>query len=688
MEASKMLLVLVYCALAFLVSFCVPIYAQVWSKKIDNIVRYNERKRGILFAGVTVIILLCAALYMRLGLVFTVSCFCAGGLIAFVRRKHFLGNLVLFLSGMLTASYLAWWRTHDYTVSLTAIEGLRIVCYTAIAYLVLSQRDLNAMKAGSITALSPARWTLLAMSVALACAFVSYKGVISDPSLLTTWHHWSAYIGPGASTNAGAIPIHDFPAQYGFGPTILIATSCALTDCWTGFYWLNVVITTLFFAALAYTTMILSRRASLPTQAVLLLGVVICTLGWTMYPPNLISPLSTPSTSGMRFLPSALMVCFLVHTAILRLKKQLTNRSILQGHMLWAFGLYWSPEAGLHTTFLWAPFYVWVGVYFSVQPPSIKIFLRKTLDMTLVFLFLLVAFTVIFSLIFGERPLFSVYIASLRNPPGAMPVDYFASIWFAVGCFVLWIVAQRGASNTSMDDNIQIASWVVMLCAVVNFTYFLGRSHSNNILNLLPYFSILLISIRAAPNRWLFRQAASILLATLIGWSAIFGWENYSRAFTSGDYWDHARTDLKSVMGYGNGNNIGQFSNANVENEDASLKRQRELRDALEYILYDRGEAAEVFDLNMLLDATSPFGPWSGVHPISTVYFMSSQDRKTYLRNVMHRLGMPGWIVIHDQFSLSSIVDEYSAVYEQTELLEFGDYNAIRYAPKLNTEME
>ncbi|WP_217806522.1 hypothetical protein [Planktotalea arctica] len=603
-------------------------------------------------------------------------------------EKH-AAHVLLFLAGAFLASYLAWWRTSGYHISLSTIESLRIVTLTGVAYLMLcwpyKNWSANSETVQTHRAMGRTEWSLLAVFVALACAFVPYKGLILDDTLLTTWHHWAAYIGPAELMREGVYPLHDIPAQYGFGPTSLIALSCGVLDCWSGFYWLNVVFTIAFFTALAYATLILSRQSSLPASVALLICISICAFGWTMYPPSLLSPVATPSTSGMRFLPATLMMCFLVHTALCK-PNDPTVRSIrIPGHLFWIFGLLWSPEAAVHTTFMWGPFFVWSSVFYGPHPRSARVFFNQVALLVAILLATLTGFVFVFWLLSGEVPLWRMYTASLRNPPGALPVDYMASIWFALGCFGLWFIALWAMRNEEATDGSALASWIAMLFAIVTFTYFLGRSHSNNILNLLPYFAILLVAIRTMQTAWAVQQLAAVLLAALIGWSGIFGWGYYQNARDTAGYFAHQGTALTTLMSYQNPDNVAQFMKLqSLEAEEILEQQQNDLREALDYIRDVRGEPAEIFDAHMLIEAQSGFGPWSGIHPVSTAYFATSQERQQYLRNALARLDRAGWIVISDTFALTSIVDDYATVYEQTEKLVFGTYAAIRYSPTLD----
>lgn len=695
MDTSKLLAVAAFCLVSLIVSFFIPLFSKAW------ISAKSDPKKALFldiehwYFNVPASVILSVALYFRLGAVFLIGVFGLVLLTVLLKNPKPLANAALVLLAALITSYLPWWRITEYHLSLSTLETLSVLGVTAVMVLGLTwpvaktaskpiSNKVNVLARGAQDALALKQWLLLALFVAAAAIFVLYKGPILDRAMITTWHHWGAFIGPAQLVVEGVLPLHDVPVQYGFGPTVLSALSCGVLDCWTGFYWVNVGFVICFFAALAYAALCFSRQASIPAQVAILTSVAICTLGWTMYPPSLISPLSTPSTSGMRFLPGTLMMTFLVHVSLGSRKKPAILNTKIIGHLLWMFGLLWSPEAAIHTTFLWGPFFVWSSVFYGPHAPSMRQFFIQVAILVGVFFATLIGFVLVYTLYFGEMPLWSMYTAALRNPPGVMAIDYKASIWVALACFSLWFAALWGSHRRGTTDRSTLAFWVTMLFALVTFTYFLGRSHSNNVLNLLPYFAIMLVAIRSSQTAWAAQQLANMLLAGFVGWSVLFGLNYYKQAQDTAGYFAHQSTSIPMAMTYQDSTNVIKFAELDGVVSDTLASQQNELRKALSYIGEVRDEPAEIFDVNMLIDANSKYGPWSGIHPIATTYFSTSEQRRHYLRNVMKRLNRSGWIVVSDTFPLPSVVEDYDAVYERTEEMAFGTYTAIRYSPKLD----
>ena len=128
--------------------------------------------------------------------------------------------------------------------------------------------------------------------IAVVMSFTT--GVLSTPEIkITAWHHWGAYIGPAELALSGARIFYDFPAQYGFGPTLLIASACG-NNCWIAMYFIA------GGAALAFALLGFFIISGLPVRTLAALGVIVgatavgCLL-WVAYPPLVSSALVAPS---------------------------------------------------------------------------------------------------------------------------------------------------------------------------------------------------------------------------------------------------------------------------------------------------------------------------------------------------------------------------------------------------------
>lgn len=197
--------------------------------------------------------------------------------------------------------------------------------------------------------------SLMILIFIIASALLSFSTALYslDEIRMSGWHHWSAFIGPAELMMMGGRIFFDFPAQYGLGPTSLIAFVCQW-NCWSGMYF--IVGTMNFFYSIIVALIILRflrKDGSLIEIAIGLSSTLIACFFYTAYPPALMVSSMAPSVGGLRFLPCVLMLAFIVCQS--GKKWGLLNKSIGVG--LWALGFFWSPEAAFQTTFLWGSFF-------------------------------------------------------------------------------------------------------------------------------------------------------------------------------------------------------------------------------------------------------------------------------------------------------------------------------------------
>jgi hypothetical protein len=93
-------------------------------------------------------------------------------------------------------------------------------------------------------------------------------------------------------------------------------------------------------------------------------------------------------------------------------------------------------------------------------------------------------------------------------------------------------------------------------------------------------------------------------------------------------------------------------------------------------------EPATVLDNAFLITKNGAPFVWSAIHAPVNYAYMSSEWRRTFLRRTAQRLHETGWLIVDKTFDAQKWIQDYKAVYDETERLDFDSYFAIRLVPK------
>lgn len=677
--ADKLGLLLAFVLVGLSLSLAIPLYGRTYLFA-DTPGRTRPRSAPLLAArvwpqvGVSLVaVLLLAKLHQVLPMPYLAGSVLLSMAAACMDRQAPWKTAVTVLVGLLIATVLPWWlRQDNWGLSISVPQAAILFVVTAASYWMLTRGGV----AGAESAPRQRTATRLiylgfALGVAMFVLSVGQGLVIGD---ITTWHHWGAYIGPAQMIAAGALPLHDIPLQYGLGPSLILAQSCRI-DCWAGMYWLtglSTIVLTCVFGAIALQF----NRSRHPLSVAITLAIVaVSCLLWTTFPPSLKGPIATPSTGGMRFLPGALMLFW-----VLRQSKSgvsLTSAS-RWGHLLWLTCILWSPEAGIHATAIWVPYFVWT----RTAAGGAKDFVGSTATLVAALLGGMGLMALFYRLFFGDWPLAMEYFTYLLHPPGAMPVNPNGTVWFAIAAMACWFIAfplgRGNATDDAADASDRRASWLVALLGLANFTYFLGRSHDNNILNLMPCISLLLIATRAISGRGVVNTLSTTLLASVVGFTTLFGGANFAAARQEGRLFSFSTDALvASFHRDGPGKSADRTATPrDLAPGDAAV--------ALNYLRTTYQEPVEVLDRFFLIDSEDKSAPWSALHGPANLALLPTEIRGTYIARIAKRFHSPGWLLYEAGFTdyVPQHLLELDRAYDRTEELDFGTYRAIRYAPK------
>jgi hypothetical protein len=506
----------------------------------------------------------------------------------------------------------------------------------------------------------------------LGVAAVLLTGFMGSPQGFgTVWHHWSVYVGSSQALLGGAIPFQDYPVQYGMGPTLLVAALCG-QECWTGTYIAAAATNLLYLLALAGCVVLLTRRLPVGLALVALAAMGCAILMWTGYPPDFKGPIATPSVDGMRFFPLAALLFFIVAA------EERGFRLDAAGHALWLLGLVWSPEAAFYATIVWWPHLALrraqtIGAT-SVTEVAIEVLRGAGLAIAATAA-AFAALAALFWIAYHQWPSISGFTTYVRDPPGILPVNPTGPIWLAVAAAAVVAVAQLRADARGI--RVGFACLMGLLGAG---SYYLGRSHDNNVLNLLPFVVLTLTAALAIGVKNFASGFAQVALAGMVAFLATFGFESWDAAARSGRARNigpsHFINDIRLATPESSAlldESLANSPSAHAPAADAA---------AAQDWLRARGEGPPVWvSPSLLLPYGAPGPAWTGMNDIGAYALLPHDEVEGFIRNGAQHLNRPGWILV-DRSEPTPWPALFLAAYSVTEQRDFGGYTAYRLTPK------
>jgi hypothetical protein len=521
----------------------------------------------------------------------------------------------------------------------------------------------------------------------LICLVLSFSTIFYDfdEILMSAWHHWSAYIGPAQLIKAGGRVFYDFPAQYGLGPTALIALSCHW-DCWTGMYFIVGGMNFLYSIVIGSIVLhLLGKDCGLEKVIVALICVLVACFLYTAYPPSLIITSVAPSVGGLRFLPCTLILAYLIY--ISDKDWHWTNKFL--GHILWSVGLLWSPESAYQVTFVWCTYYIWRNCFTNKNIINRYQLLLIAIKNIIYLIIFCVSFLFILVIIYHH--FYSVYpstfgvFAYVLNPPGSLPINFSGALQFFVAIFIvsyLWMFKLLYTNGDQIDLNCGIP---VLLTLYATSSYYIGRSYENNLLNLMPFILIMLFLIYKSKDSIICNLIGKTGISCIVSLIFSFGWTPYWKAINFN--FKILTTDLdmiKSKFTFQSDTNLKLSLNEN--SNFVSRSKYLDIQKASDYIWNNYNESMTLLSPPWVLISKNAY-PWMSMHFPANFGFMPSEMKKIFLERSMCLFNLPGWVLINKDKTDESEkyaqewLKDINNVYDQDVTLNFGTFAAIRYTP-------
>lgn len=560
------------------------------------------------------------------------------------------------LLGGITAALLfattVWW---------TKLLTFGLIPTVIAALLAVVAGFLLRSKSGASTSPSGLLRTMLAsVAIGICAGLLTAPFEASDTTYLA-WHHWGAYLAPVEAWRGGGVPYRDFPIQYGLGPTLVLMASCG-NDCWRAMYETTVVANALYFSTLAGIVVILTASSSKGVRWLALSAMFCAAFLWTGFPSNFAGPVTTPSVAGLRFLSISALLLHILYAEQSKIRRDWI------GHGIWLVDLFWSPEAAFFGTLIWWPYLALRDATQAGGKRGALVALVKGAFRGATALGAgLCILALILWLLSAQSITLEDFFAYVQHPPGAMPVNPVGTIWIALATLALGItvLARLGLSAQARP------LYACLLSFLAAGTYYLSRSHDNNILNLFP----LLIPV---------------LLATLgniqtVGKTT----RRFGRAFIHAsvvaivifvvtfDYrpW-RERAARVGALHIGEARLIARFTAEPGDRPDIlpadAIMGLRHLRD-------QKAGAVALFDSNYLLVRSSSTA-WTSVNNLANFVPLPLASVEHYIRRSAATYRRPGWILADPEHR--KWVNAFRVAYTVQQEQSFGRYRAYYLVPR------
>jgi len=492
--------------------------------------------------------------------------------------------------------------------------------------------------------------------------------------IIAAWHHWGAYVSPAEAVLAGGLPFRDFSVQYGMGPTLLLLALDREGDLWPGMAALAWGGNALYLVVLGGCLLALMPGARRGEQLLALAALAAATLLWTGYPPIWTGPLMTPSVAGLRFLPLALLL-LVVLTA-----ERVPSRGLVPlGHAVWFASLGWSPEAGFFATLVWWPWLALRRAEAAAGPRGVAVALLRGAALGLAAVASgMVGLAVLFRWGFGAWPSVSGYLTHILHPPGVMPVNATGPVWLMLAAAALALACM------ARSDAAGARRLAACLLAVLGAgSYWIGRSHDNNLLNLFPLLVVVLVAVWFAPGegrRHGFAAGfAKTAMAAMLAWVVTFGAGLWREAIGSGEAWTLGPGRLLERTRLARPEDVALLARYWAVSADVP-----ERGDLAEVLAFVRGQEAP--------GALVLFGPggimlrqpgvvgWTAVNNFANYGALPPEVAERFIRQGAATFGRPGWLLLEEGFA--GWLAPFGRAYDVAEEHRFGTYAAYRLVPR------
>jgi hypothetical protein len=287
------------------------------------------------------------------------------------------------------------------------------------------------------------------------------------------------------------------------------------------------------------------------------------------------------------------------------------------------------------------------------------------------------ALATLFWVVYHQWPSIDGFTAYVRNPPGILPVNPTGPIWLALAAAGVVAVAQLRADARGIR-----LGFVALMGLLAAGSYYLGRSHDNNVLNLLPFVVLALTAALGIGLKDVACGFAQVTLASLVALLATFGFESWNAAAQRGEAWEIGPSHFVNNIRLAAAESSALLDQSLADPPKTPAPAPAADAAAAQEWLRARGEGAPVWVSPSMLLPYGPPGPaWTAMNDVGAFALLPHDEVETFIRDGAQHLHRPGWILV-DRTQTTPWPALFFASYSVTEQRDFGGYTAYRLAPK------
>ena len=576
--------------------------------------------------------------------------------------------LVAFCSmlGFWALSQLSWWVPFGQTL---ASWGNRLWFLTITAAVTGFLCVWHRVPVGT----SPGRTFRLLDAAMLGVLAVAVIRTTDLAGNIVADHHWSVYVGPAEMVREGRALLGQVPSQYGF-LSILVLAGLPASSCFGALYWMQV--TTLWLSGAVIYFVLRTWLAAWWWQIGAGLVATICVAFLCGDLSQLSGPMVYPNVGAVRFIWVHLVLGYLFWWQLTAAPQASTRRMLWIGSVFWLLGVLWSVESALYVTATWLPAASLLAMPAGDHKLSVGGRLRALgagigLSLGIVALYLAGAMALVatgYELIYHQAPQWTCYLEYARAFTGGSESLTFPIDPWGAGWALLLLHSALLAALVSVIRGRHLALiWAAWGAFWSVSTYYIARSHANNISNLGPVLLLvigLLVHVaKVGEPRGLLRPWAWIVVATWLGAMLWLVATNSSAV-------------QRQLVEY-----------QVTPRVDRLLPDQAEVRQLLSQCQRTQPDPFSVIGINNFacvpLELTTAHPNWLPLRSLP-LYGPLSLERRAYYLDAYHGRTLPGWLLapLRLEEDLSWLFNYIDARYTVTSYLRNDGWQAWHFVPK------